>query len=252
MRLRWVNSTENLMNNKDIGLDITELKKNAFSFYSLCILNGHDISLDIKNLVNARRHLETCLTLLKGIIDPKNNQIIDQVNQQVYSYRAFLDYLDNANAVLDAMQGHFFKTTTASTPISATPQYYTLVDSFKEKMLDYMNNLVLMPIHLSYQRFLYTKNIKKDSETYVYLLFREIYSSVEIRGSPSRLKVEMSTGSYGTAFNERVTNIIKTPGYKGADGQNIADTTPPEAEQIQDSERFQDPFLDLEEEDVMV
>src|SRR3990167_9153920 len=59
---------------------------------------------DINKLIEAKTRFETGLTLLKSLIEPRENRFISGINEKYDSHDVLVSYLDNLITILDSEQ----------------------------------------------------------------------------------------------------------------------------------------------------
>ena len=118
------------------------------------------------------------------------------------------------------------------------------IKNFREKLKDYMENLVVSPLFNAFLTYKNLKNLKSENkkEIFEYILFREVFISAKIKGSETRQKLKASARSMGSSFHE--TNVIKQGRSKSGLTESTQDITPKEIEQFPDL--FED-FMEGEE-----
>ena len=189
---------------EDVYLDISRIAKLSNSFYNLCIEKNNQ-ERSILNLFQARTHFESCLTILKSLIEPNKNDYIQIINAQFSVHDALEKYFENFLAILDTEQKNLQSNVNQSKIL--TPQFMVQISIklFREKLVDYMENIIITPFYNSVVLY---KNLKeKNKESFEYVLFREVFISSKIKGSAMRQKITVATQSFGAQFHE--TNITK-------------------------------------------
>lgn len=240
----------------ELEINLFNLVTYSGKFYNCCIFTGR--GKDIFKLYEARRWFESCLTIMKDLIEPSNNELIE-----VHAENHFIsieEYFDNLLSITDSELTEL-KINNKTIRKNFVPGEVIDIHLkyIKEKLMDYMENLVIMPLLKSLTEYRdYSTKIKelpkikvqrdgKDIERTVtkkqifeYLLFRNMFISSRLRGSPMRQRISVSSG-LGISINEK--NIYKTGGRKKAPattGQTLE--TPPSVKE------FDDIFdIDLEE-----
>lgn len=237
----------------DVNIDVRDIRMNALKFTGLLILNENEIYRDISKIVEARRLFETCLTQIISLTDPEKNEYIEKINETNHSFDAFMELLGNANAIIDSQVMNFLDKIEKKRELFDNPIMPIMLESARQKLLDYLENFILNPLILAYNKFIQLPKtiekdgkktgITKDSKLFTYFLFKELYKCAEIKGSAIRQASSLSTTG-GIKFNE--TNYIKQGKIKQnqTDENQYVDTSPPE---IPENIHF-DPFADTEEE----
>ncbi|MFW9880954.1 MAG: hypothetical protein ACFFG0_48450, partial [Candidatus Thorarchaeota archaeon] len=182
---------------------------------------------NISDLIKARVIFETCLTILKSAVEPRNNEYIYNINCKYHSYEEFEKNLANSLVILDVMQLEFEKVE-RKMEFMNNPVFPIKIKAFKDKLVDCMENLVLNPLLFALRNTLELIT-NKDFDDFCYQLFREMYSSVKIKGMDVRQKVATASGSLGATFHETYYERgSKQRKKQNFDEENYSDTTPPE------------------------
>lgn len=230
---------------KNINLEIDLLVQNSRRFYNLCLEKSNS-DKNILSLFEARTYFESCLTIIKSMIEPNENELISKVNLQQQDFRMAIDILfENFMSVLD-VETKELKKYIDDSKVNISNEFIVkvCVKSFREKIMDYMENLVLFPLTNTLRIYdelerkgkiketTYSegegKDIKEINLTkrkyFEYILFTEVFKSAKIKGSQTRQKI---TASQGSLSNFHETNIIK-PGRNKQEVFSIPRDSPPE------------------------
>jgi len=211
MRIQWIKANSHLEDIKDLNLELSRIRSTVNHFYNLVIENNK-LEKNILKVFEAKACFETALTMVKGLIEPETNDMIDKLNkdQMNMNYDKIKDYFDNLLAILDK-EGESLKTQVSVSNGKIQPSYMARVylTSYREKLKDYMSNLIVYPfINASRYYKILDKKIKEDEsriKIFEYLLFREVFISAKIKGSSIRHKSGSAIGN--ATFHE--TNAYK-------------------------------------------
>jgi hypothetical protein len=244
-------------------VEITEIKHSLWKYPELrenlerlddevlkfCNITGGDID-DALRILKARRHFESCLTICKSFIDPETNDYIEKVNDKLHSYDFFIDGIGNSLAVLDKLESEL-ESLDEQTVYKSHDKIKSKISfksyKFREKLKDYMENMIIFPFISAIKNFYNFPNeikgnkVVKDKNLFMYLLFRELYGTIEIKGSEKR-QLQFITGSGKVNMSE--TNIYKNAKNKPIQLDDYGDTNPPE---IPENIRLVNPFEESED-----
>lgn len=177
-----------------------------------CLLPASEHLEEVFDLFRARTYFESCLSIIKSIINPEKNTLIENLKTnhesfQFYNASQILEkFFDNFMSILDKEFEDFYQLDNQGYK-KVDPYVPVQVRSVREKLKDYMNSLILFPLQKSFQVYS-TLQTEKTKEVFEYILFREVLIASSIKGSEMRQKLIMSGGG-GASFHE--TNIIKSP-----------------------------------------
>jgi len=244
MRTDWIQIQNNLGDLDYLNLDLDRLYRLAHQFHNL-VLPKRNFETEVFHLLEAKSNFETSLTILKGLIEPKDNPLINEINQKNYSSDILEVYFENFMSIIDSDLKLLQDSLTRRKGVfeEFNPM---IVKKIREQLTENMDNLILYPLMKSYKIFMHLdknsiKNLPEDitpKEVYEYLLFREVFISAKIKGSSMRQKVSVASQSMGATFHE--TNITKSPrGSKVTKlPTNYIDSTPPDLDDL--DELFKD------------
>ncbi|MEM3075071.1 MAG: hypothetical protein QW727_03980 [Candidatus Pacearchaeota archaeon] len=218
-----------------------------------CCISKKNEEKNIFSLLEAKTYFESCLTSLKLIIEPNNNSMINKINQEYYSYDAIEKYCGLFLTILDSEQKELERFAQETRRLVNPIMVSIAIKSFREKLIDYTINLIIMPLYNSiktYQILSYTMSEKEKRENFEYILFRHVFISSKLKGSQDRQKAKIASQSMGASFKE--TNITKIG--RGKSNEDIpveSIKSPPEI----NSEKFYEIFKhkyneDEEDEDI--
>jgi hypothetical protein len=212
-----------------------------YEFDSCCIIRYDD--KDLAKVIEARTHLETTITILKRIIEPEENKLINTINNSYHSHDILEAYLENFLTILDEQFNKLRESMSRYEQDSLVAKIN--VKSFRERMIDYMYNLIVHPlVAASYDLKHYKGDLHPSitqRELFEYLLFRQFFIAAKIKGSEQRRKVAFSSSDGNVTFTE--TNILKK-GKGKVDNPQMQIRTPPS---LNEEDDFMD-FPNFEEE----
>ena len=253
MMTKWIGIKTRIKSIEEMDYDMDNLILNVRRFYNMTIERSNS-ETSIIDLFEARTYFETCVTIIKSLIDPGDNELIDMVNTSTAFIKDIDIYFDNLLAILDVQQKDIQNEIKQVNAKLVDAFYIKLaIKGFREKIVDYMNNLILMPFmnslnnYKKYESIIKTGRIKIGEDEYEitkkkifeYILFTEIFKSAKLKGSPVRQKVSASSG-LSSSFHE--TNIIKPGKSKPMETISQADNPPELQEEFPSIIDFEDNF----------
>mgnify|MGYP001579733563 CR=1 FL=1 len=224
MREQWTECQEEINKFEDITTDLDKLENYANKIYSRCVLR-RDNREDVMNILEAISHLEGCISTMKSIIDPDGNPLIDLFNTRHIYGDLLEEYISNMMAIIDLKSQEIKRNIRESEERIITTYVVTItVKMLSENIRNHLEDLILSPLmnairdYKKYQIYFDDKTdspfrrIKKGMEftkqdLFEYLLFREVFIAVKIKGSTLRQKVATSMSATAPSFHE--TKIIK-------------------------------------------
>jgi len=240
MRTDWIQIQSDLSDLDYLNLDLDRLYRLAHQFHNLVLPKKH-FATEVYHILEAKSNFETSLTILKGLIEPKNNPLINEINHKHYSSDILEVYFENFMSIIDSDLKLLQDSLTRRKGVfeEFNPM---IVKKIREQLTENMDNLILYPLMKSYKIFLNldANNIRDlpdditKRDIYEYLLFREVFISAKIKGSSIRQKVSVASQSMNATFHE--TNITKPPrGSKTTKIPiNYIDSTPPDLDDLDD------------------
>lgn len=233
MRYQWSDIKLELEELEDVSIDLFEIVSLSEKFFNLCIRKKQTSTKFIQKLLIAKTYLETCLTLIKSIVEPNENIFIEHTNEKMQSYDILEKYFENFMAILDGEQKTTIDTLkNVSMFNKSVPDIH--LNSYKEKLVDHMNNLVLYPLlnaYKNYSDYMFNKNLPTEvskKDIFIYMLFREVYIASKIKGSALRQKIAVASQTVGSStFHE--TNITRSPSKRNYDFNPNINKVPPES-----------------------
>lgn len=220
MRVRLFEIEKKVEDLEFSSLNLQSLKMSADKFCNCCITKNNN-EKDVMHVFEARSHLENCINILKSIIEPSDNILIENINAERDSYDIIEKYLENFFAIIDADSEKLKQ------DIKMARERFIIdymakigIKSFMEKLKNSMDNLVLLSLENALKNFAEYKIKYRDKEftfngqviadrlVFEYILFREFFISAKIKGSSARQKVTISSGAGGVSIHE--TNITKS------------------------------------------
>ncbi|MEK6882588.1 MAG: hypothetical protein AABY22_23405 [Nanoarchaeota archaeon] len=246
-KMQW--SKNKLIDMEDIAMDLTQLDFLVNKFSNLIIPKKEE-QKSVLSLLEARTFFESCLTIIKGIIEPNDNPLIEKINEKYYTHDALGKYFDIFLTILDYEQKILQDYVTESRKLISPIIIQVAITAFREKLIDYMGNIIVSPLYnavMEYENNL--SNLEKEKidkkKSFEYMLFRQVFISAKMKGSQDRQKAIMSGRNMGSTFKE--TNITKI----GSGKDNTQDIN--EVQIPPSLESFKDPFiLDENEEEEYV
>lgn len=223
MRTDFVYAKSKLEEIDEIYLDVSKIVHVANKFFNLCV-EIQDQNKAILNLFEAKTYFEVCITVLKSIIE-QDNLRIEKVNEKHSSLDVLEKYIENFMAILDARQEKLYSSVKQSRDSGGIVTTFTVnisVKSFRETLVDFMNDLVILPLinaTKKYRIVSFELEESKRKEAFEYLLFREIVISAKIKGSTTRQKLTLASDSFGSHFHE--TNITKVGKSRNQQSQEL-------------------------------
>jgi len=234
--------------------DISKLSVLANQFYNLCT-ERNNTNKSIINLFTARTCFESCITMLKIIIEPENNSKIKKLDVESNLYHKLETYFENFMSILDLEQKDLEKNVKELKSIIDPFAVIVGIKTYREKLVDYMNNLIILPLYNAcnvYNNL--TLGIKDQTtihkeELFTYLLFREVMISAKIKGSEKRQKIKISSGEFGSRISE--TNIIKNTSRRRIEPREEVVEIPPAVTELDEflEGKFEEDTEDEEEKD---
>ena len=241
MRSDWIQIQSNLDKLEELNLDLNRLYSHAFKFYNQ-LMPIRLFSTEVFHIMEAKSNFETCLTILKGLIEPKDNPLINEINQKHYSFDVLETYFENFLAIIDSDVKLLQDSLTRRRGLieEFNPM---IVKKIREQLNENMDNLILYPLIKAHRNFVVLdkesiKNLPEEvtlRNVFEYLLFREVFISAKIKGSGVRQRVSIASQMAGATFHE--TNITKSPrGSTKAIKINpaLSDSTPPDLDDLDD------------------
>ena len=217
----------------NININLMNILSLCNGIYNLCIYRREEISKTINKLLRAKTNFEVALTLIKGIIEPNENKLIDEINLEYSSHNVLDEYFNNFLSILDVEQKNIQDSIKVNRIMGGVDDNKILIiNSFREKIIDYTDTLLVIPLLKSLITFNKYSSVAKGNHdplnVFEYILFRELFISAKIKGSSTRQKVSLSTASIGSTFHE--TNITKVGrgSRQGLQARENRDVTPPE------------------------
>lgn len=215
--------TQIFMNNNKINIDFKLLSKNANNFYNKCLESTND-DLNVLKLFEITSYFESCLTNMKSLLEMQENILIEeQMKKHNFDFiKNFEANVDNLMSVLDSERTKIKDYLSRSTIINPILIKVT-IKSFREKIKDYMENLIIYPLDRSVYLFSFYESkglietfIKKNSDVnkemiFQYILFKELLYSSQIKGSDKRQKSSYSGVSSMTVHENNVIKPYKAP-----------------------------------------
>lgn len=241
-RTDWIQIQSDLEGLDYLNIDIDRLCRLAHQFYNLILPKKH-FATEVFHILEAKSNFETSLTIIKCLIEPKDNPLINEINQKHYSSDVLEVYFENFMSIIDSDIKLLQDSLTRRRGIidEFNPM---IVKKIREQLTENMDNLVLYPLMKAYKNFIHLKDSIKNlpenithREIYEYLLFREVFISAKIKGASMRQKVSVASQSVGATFHE--TNITRSPrASKNKIQVGYTDSTPPDLDDF--DELFKD------------
>lgn len=226
--------------------EINKFRWAVTEFSNACILRMNNRE-DILDLYKAVSLFETSLTILKSIIEPSGNKLIEKLNVQYSTndilenyFGDFLSILDSSLAALSNNIGDSLVKIDNSYLATASIQLA------REKLTGAMTDLIISPLVKSlavFRDFMIKNRERIDcgkigmeggaidlKDFFEYILLREVFISAKIKGAPSRLKSALSSGRSGASFYEK--NIIKQGESKNRTEDTRKRDVPPDTDNI--------------------
>jgi len=223
MRRELTNLQIDLESLEELDTDLMKIAMYSKKFINLS-MPRKSLMEEIFHLMEAKTCLETSITILKSMIESNENKLIEKVNTRYYSYDILEQYFDNFMSILDAeMKDLNSLISRYRNTIAKEPDLTVNIKSFREKLVNYMTNLIILPLinaTIIYKKLDKT-NCEDPKERFQYILFREVYISAKIKGSQMRQKVSVATQASNATF--QTTNITKIPRVNA--GRNKTEVT---------------------------
>jgi hypothetical protein len=163
-----------LINLEEIHLDISQIVALTNRFYNLCTERIKEEKF-ILLLFEARTCLESSITMVKVLVEPKDNKYIEEVNEKHFSHDILEKYFENFMAILDVEQQKIVSYIEDSKKFASPFVVTAAVKTYRERLIDYMENLVLTPIYnavVSYKNWVDVKKNENSKDVFEYFLFR--------------------------------------------------------------------------------
>lgn len=225
--------------------DIWDIVSNIYSlsqeFFILCV-DGENLEENLKDLLELKTILESCLTELKFILE-SDNPLINELNKSHSTLDILERYFDNLFSVLDTMEDKLKGIVKDADDRYVKNQWVVeaSIKSLRERFIGYMKDLVNKPLSNALRKYVSLK--KKDielrrgeeiiklekKEIFEYILFKEVWTSCKIKGSTERKKALVSGNLTSATFEEK--NIINR-GRRREEYEKIQE--PPEIDDFED------------------
>lgn len=193
----------------DESLDLDKLVSFANQFYGMTIEKENNKEM-ILSLLTSRTNLESCLTILKGIISPTNNKLISSVSDDTISLLNLS--FDSFMAILDLEQIRLSEAGGKNKQHVDPFMERVSIKNFRELLIDYMENIVVFSLLNACERYVHFTITQKDleydkEELFAYLLLKSLIVTAKIKGSETRQKIRIASQTMSAHFTEK--NILK-------------------------------------------
>ena len=249
MRTELAQITDNMIPLRKLNIDVDDITHIVTDFDNLCIMRNED--RDINKLIEAKTRFETGLTLLKSLIEPRENRFISGINEKYDSHDVLVSYLDNLITILDSEQTKMIDSLKLVRDRLIFDSLQNIFNkSFKEKMHDYVYNLIVIPLLKASTKYIFAQDLFKEEkdkkEIFEYILFREVFIASKIKGSKTRK--DSSISGMGSNFHE--TNIIKPGRTRSIHQAQFTAQTPPDVPGQEFNDFLKDEDFNIEDDNV--